>query len=190
VNEHNHSNELEIKILTETLLNLIDKHDDFHLFHRAMGNVLIGRFRTSTKTITITNTSSLRGYVRPNHHVISWLSRVISYRKVHDFPNEHDHEGIFAFTLWTNSIAWESCQVAIHNWNSQWSQFSILYQSIEALYMSSWYLFHVEPNLSLFHFHFTWKTVSISLCLWTWSLIWWNLQVLDRLMFPVQSVPP
>jgi hypothetical protein len=31
----------------------------------------LGRFRTSTKTITITNTSSLCGYVRANHDVIS-----------------------------------------------------------------------------------------------------------------------
>jgi hypothetical protein len=27
-----------------------------------------------------------------------------------------------------------------------------------------WYLFHVEPNLSLFHFHLTCKTASISQC--------------------------
>jgi hypothetical protein len=32
---------------------------------------LLGRFRTSTKLITITNTSSLCGYVRPNHDVIA-----------------------------------------------------------------------------------------------------------------------
>jgi hypothetical protein len=34
-------------------------------------DVLIGRFRTSTKTMTIANTSSLCGYVRPNYDVIS-----------------------------------------------------------------------------------------------------------------------
>jgi hypothetical protein len=39
----------------------------------------------------------------------------------------HQYEGIVAFTLRTNSISWESCQVTIHNWNSQWSQVSILY---------------------------------------------------------------
>jgi hypothetical protein len=35
------------------------------------------------------------------------------------------------------------------------------------IHMSSyiyWCLFHVEPNLGLFHFHLTWKTVSISQC--------------------------
>jgi hypothetical protein len=35
----------------------------------SFGNA-VGRFRTSTKTITITNTSSLCGYMRPNHDVI------------------------------------------------------------------------------------------------------------------------
>jgi hypothetical protein len=41
-----------------------------------------------------------------------------------------------------------------------------------------WYLFHVEPNLSLFHFHLTWKTVSISKCNLPGLVfyIWWNLQ--------------
>jgi hypothetical protein len=46
-----------------------------------------------------------------------------------------NHEGIVAFTLWPNSISGESCQVYIHNLNSQWSQVSILYQNIEALYI-------------------------------------------------------
>jgi hypothetical protein len=32
---------------------------------------ILGRFRTNTKMITITNTSSLCGYVRPNHDIIS-----------------------------------------------------------------------------------------------------------------------
>jgi hypothetical protein len=65
------------------------------------------------------------------------------------------HEGIFAFTLWTNPISWESCQVAIHNWNFQWSQVSILYQNIEALYIYVIGTFFMWNQISAC-FIFTW----------------------------------
>jgi hypothetical protein len=49
------------------------------------------------------------------------------------------HEGLFSFTLWTKSNSWESCQVAFHNWNSQWSPVSILLdQNINMYIMSSY----------------------------------------------------
>jgi hypothetical protein len=64
-------------------------------------------------------------------------------------------EGLFAFTLWTKSNSWESCQVAFHNWNSQWSQVSVLYQNIKALYMSSIGTFFMWNQISA-RFIFTW----------------------------------
>jgi hypothetical protein len=75
-------------------------------------------------------------------------------------------ERMFAFTLWTNSISWESCQVAIHNWNSQWSQVSTLYQNIEALYICPHILvlFSCGTKSHIVSFWLTRKTASISLC--------------------------
>jgi hypothetical protein len=56
-------------------------------------------------------------------------------------------------------------QVAIHNWNSQWSQVSILYQNIEALYKSPHIFVPFSYGTKSQLFIFTWlKTVSISLC--------------------------
>jgi hypothetical protein len=68
----------------------------------------------------------------------------------------YTHEGIFPFTLRTNSISWESCQVAIHNWKSQWSQVRILYQNIEALYTC--------PRIGTF---FMWNLISAGF-IFTW----------------------
>jgi hypothetical protein len=89
-----------------------------------------------------------------------------------------------AFTLWTNSFSWESCQVFTTGITSGLRS-AYYYQNIEALYiiyvLIYWYLFHVEPNLSLFHFHLTWKTCIHFSVQFTWilCLVWWNLQVLD-----------
>jgi hypothetical protein len=92
--------------------------------------------------------------------------------------------GLLPLLIGQTPISWESCQVTIHNWNSQWSRVSVL------IY---WYLCHVEPNLSLFHFHLIWKTVSISLCNLPGSCVLsdWNLlelsssrEVRDRNLSP------
>jgi hypothetical protein len=74
------------------------------------------------------------------------------------------HEGIVAFTLWTNSISSESCQVTIHNWNSQWSQVSILYQNIEALCPHILVPFSCGTKSQLVSFSFWPEQLSISLC--------------------------
>jgi hypothetical protein len=94
------------------------------------------------------------------------------------------HEEIVAFTLWTNSISWESCQVTIHNWNSQWSQVSILYQNIEALYICPHMLvpFSCGTKSQLVSFSLDLKNCIHFSVQFTWilCLVWWNLQVLDR----------
>jgi hypothetical protein len=80
-----------------------------------------------------------------------------------EHASHFEHEGIFAFTPWTNSISWESCQVAIHNRNSQWSQVSILYQNIEALNICPHILvpFSCGTKSQFVSFSLDRKTVSI-----------------------------
>jgi hypothetical protein len=73
--------------------------------------------------------------------------------------------GPFSLYSWTKSNSWES--VAFYNWNSHAvvsGRHTISkYKSLVHVFIY-WYLFHVEQNLSWFHFHLTWKTVSISQC--------------------------
>jgi hypothetical protein len=75
------------------------------------------------------------------------------------------HEGLFSCTLWTKSSSWESCQVTFHNWNSQWSQVSIPYQNIEALYIMSSYIgtFFLWNQISAC-FIFTWPEKLYPIC--------------------------
>jgi hypothetical protein len=62
--------------------------------------------------------------------------------------------GDFCLYSLPNSISWESCQFAIHNWNSQWSQVSILYQSL--VHMSSYIGTFFMRNQISACFIFTW----------------------------------
>jgi hypothetical protein len=97
------------------------------------------------------------------------------YRVVGQFG----HEGLFSFALWTKSNSWESCQVAFHNWNSQWFQVSILYQNIEALYICPHILvpFSCGTKSQLVLFSLDLKNCIHFSVQFTWilCLIWWNL---------------
>jgi hypothetical protein len=79
----------------------------------------------------------------------------------------------------TKSNSWESCQVAFHNWNSQWSQVSILYQNIEALYTCPHILVHFScgTKSQLVSFSLDLKNCIHFSAQFTWilCLIWWNL---------------